>query len=40
MVKFAVILLSIVAFAMVAAQEARTVREKNVNDGSGNFQFT
>lgn len=43
MAKISAILFVLSIAALAAAQpvqEARAVREKNVNDGSGNFQFT
>lgn len=40
MSKLSLVLLSVLAVALVAAQDAKVVREKNNNDGSGNFDFT
>lgn len=40
MIKFVIVLLSIVALAVATPQEARTIREKSSNEGLGNFQFT
>lgn len=40
MSKLSLVFFSVFAIALVLAQEPKVLREKNINDGSGTFEFT